>query len=51
MREGDEGFDQQRPDTSKNGMMKKRQLQVREDRVKERGREVLSRLGKKEPKK
>ncbi|EST54115.1 hypothetical protein T458_11995 [Brevibacillus panacihumi W25] len=41
----------QRPDTSKNGMMKKRPLQVHDDKVKERGREVLSRLGKKREKK
>ncbi|WP_421617020.1 hypothetical protein ACAF76_017810 [Brevibacillus sp. TJ4] len=39
-----------RPDTSKNGMMKKRQLQVREEQVRERGRQVVNRLGKKAPK-
>lgn len=39
-----------RPDTSKNGMMKKRQLEVKAERVRERGRRVLNRLGKKGPK-
>ncbi|GED67830.1 hypothetical protein BRE01_15320 [Brevibacillus reuszeri] len=39
-----------RPDTSKNGMMKKRQLAVKDESIKERGRQVLNRLGKKEPK-
>lgn len=41
----------QRPDTSKNGMMKKHLLQVKDEKVQERGREVLSRLGKKREKK
>jgi len=41
----------QRPDTSKNGMMKKNLLQVKDEKVKERGREVLNRLGKKQEKK
>jgi len=41
-----------RPDTSKNGMMKKRALSVRDESIKQRGRAVLSRLGKKDvPKK
>lgn len=48
MRDNEKRHDPQRPDTSKNGMMKKRQLQVSEERIKERGREVLSRLGKKD---
>lgn len=39
-----------RPDTSKNGMMKKRPQEIN-DSIKERGRTVVSRLGKKEPKK
>mgnify|MGYP001230767936 CR=1 FL=1 len=49
MRAHGDGADKpkQRPDTSKNGMMKKRHLQVKEERVKERGRQVLNRLGKK----
>lgn len=36
-----------RPDTSKNGMLKRRELHVKDDAVKERGRAILSRLGKK----
>jgi hypothetical protein len=36
-----------RPDTSKNGRMKKNQLQLKNESLKERGRSVLSRLGKK----
>lgn len=40
-----------RPDTSKNGMMKKRPQEIKDDSIKERGRMVVSRLGKKEPKK
>lgn len=39
-----------RPDTSKNGMMKKRQLAVKDESVKARGRQILNRLGKKAPK-
>jgi len=38
-----------RPDTSRNGLMKKRRLQLREEGIRERGRQVLARLGKKEP--
>jgi hypothetical protein len=38
----------QRPDTSKNGLMKKRQLTLKDESLKERGREILSRLGKKD---
>jgi hypothetical protein len=41
------GDRKQRPDTSKNGLMKKRQLLVKDESVKERGRGILSRLGKK----
>jgi hypothetical protein len=37
---------ERRPDTSKNGLMKRNQLHVRDEQVKERGRVVLSRLGK-----
>ncbi|MEJ8546360.1 hypothetical protein [Brevibacillus borstelensis] len=36
-----------RPDTSKNGMLKRRELDVKDEAVKERGRAILSRLGKK----
>jgi hypothetical protein len=36
----------QRPDTSKNGLLKRRHLQVQDESVKKRGRDVLSRLGK-----
>jgi len=39
-----------RPDTSKNGMMKKRQLTFKDESIKQRGRQVLNRLGKKEAK-
>jgi hypothetical protein len=51
MRVNDNRPDRQapRPDTSKNGLMKKRQLQVREEGIRERGRLVLNRLGKKDP--
>ena len=35
-----------RPDTSKNGLLKRNQLQVKDESVRERGKEVLSRLGK-----
>ncbi|MGD8191937.1 hypothetical protein ACQCN2_18370 [Brevibacillus ginsengisoli] len=35
-----------RPDTSKNGRMKKNQLQLKDEAVRERGRSILSRLGK-----
>jgi hypothetical protein len=45
-----DGRQTDRPDTSKNGMMKKRELSVKDESVKERGRQVLNRLGKKEPK-
>ncbi|MFY0543835.1 hypothetical protein [Brevibacillus sp. H7] len=36
-----------RPDTSKNGRMKRHQLDLRREEIKERGRSVVSRLGKK----
>ncbi|QQE73883.1 hypothetical protein KDJ56_18725 [Brevibacillus composti] len=36
-----------RPDTSKNGMLKRRELDVRDEAIKERGKGILSRLGKK----
>jgi hypothetical protein len=36
-----------RPDTSKNGRMKKRELQLDNESLKERGRSILARLGKK----
>lgn len=39
-----------RPDTSKNGLMKKRQLALKDETLKQRGRQVLGRLGKKQPK-
>lgn len=39
-----------RPDTSKNGLMKKRQLALKDESIKQRGRQVLGRLGKKQPK-
>jgi hypothetical protein len=39
---------ERRPDTSKNGLMKRNQLDIRRAEVKERGRSVLSRLGKKQ---
>ncbi|MDA5109098.1 MULTISPECIES: hypothetical protein [Brevibacillus] len=42
------GGRKQRPDTSKNGLMKKRQLLVKDESVKERGRDILSRLGKRD---
>ncbi|HZG17538.1 MAG TPA: hypothetical protein VE710_21360 [Candidatus Bathyarchaeia archaeon] len=35
-----------RPDTSKNGLLKRNQLQVKDESVRARGKEVLSRLGK-----
>lgn len=37
-----------RPDTSKNGRMKKNQLQVKDESVRERGLNILGRLGKKQ---
>ena len=37
-----------RPDTSKNGMMKKRELTLKDESIKQRGRAVLGRLGKKD---
>ncbi|WNC15742.1 hypothetical protein [Brevibacillus brevis] len=37
-----------RPDTSKNGMMKKRELALKDESIRQRGRAVLSRLGKKD---
>jgi hypothetical protein len=37
---------ERRPDTSKNGLMKRNQLRVRDEQVKERGRAILSRLGR-----
>ncbi|MDF2682122.1 MAG: hypothetical protein K0R47_3312 [Brevibacillus sp.] len=43
-----EGQQNDRPDTSKNGMMKKRELTVKDESIKQRGRAVLSRLGKKD---
>ncbi|MGN7470723.1 hypothetical protein [Brevibacillus sp. SAFN-007a] len=39
-----------RPDTSKNGLMKKRQLALKDEAIKQRGRQVLGRLGKKQSK-
>ena len=36
--------EEKRPDTSKNGMLKRNQLQLREESVKERGRSVVDRL-------
>ena len=50
MRANDNRPDRQspRPDTSRNGLMKKRQLQVREEGIRERGRQVLNRLVKKD---
>ncbi|MCR8980473.1 hypothetical protein [Brevibacillus laterosporus] len=33
-----------RPDTSKNGMMKKTPLKVREESIRERGRSIVDRL-------
>ncbi|WP_170163356.1 hypothetical protein AAFJ72_03950 [Brevibacillus gelatini] len=39
-----------RPDTSKNGLMKKRQLALKDESIKQRSRQVLGRLGKKQPK-
>ncbi|WP_139492367.1 hypothetical protein [Brevibacillus dissolubilis] len=36
-----------RPDTSKNGLMKKNQLGLRDESVKSRGRSILARLDKK----
>ncbi|ERM16678.1 hypothetical protein [Brevibacillus laterosporus] len=33
-----------RPDTSKNGMMKKNTLKVREESIRERGRSIVDRL-------
>ncbi|MED4583335.1 hypothetical protein [Brevibacillus choshinensis] len=43
-----EGKQNDRPDTSKNGMMKKRELTVSDESIKQRGRAVLNRLGKKD---
>lgn len=43
-----EGKQNDRPDTSKNGMMKKRELTVKDESIKQRGRAVLNRLGKKD---
>ncbi|MGC5325908.1 hypothetical protein [Brevibacillus sp. SYSU BS000544] len=34
-----------RPDTSKNGLLKKNQLTVRDDKIRERGRSILKNLG------
>jgi len=39
---------ERRPDTSKNGRMKRNELDLRRDSVKERGRAVVARLGKKQ---
>ncbi|USG64876.1 hypothetical protein NDK47_22565 [Brevibacillus ruminantium] len=36
-----------RPDTSKNGMLKRRELELKDEAIKERGRSILTRLGKK----
>gem|GEM_PF-1234084 len=38
--------ERERPDTSKNGLLKRRQLNV-EESVKERGRSILARLNQK----
>ncbi len=42
---------ERRPDTSKNGLMKRNELNVRRDDIRERGKSVLSRLGQKQQKK
>ncbi|QOS99009.1 hypothetical protein JNUCC42_21860 [Brevibacterium sp. JNUCC-42] len=36
--------EERRPDTSKNGMMKKTSLKVREESIRERGRSIVDRL-------
>ncbi|MGK5510381.1 hypothetical protein [Brevibacillus formosus] len=46
-----DGRQADRPDTSKNGLMKKRQQDIKDESIKERGRMVLGRLGKKDSKK
>ncbi len=38
-----------RPDTSKNGLMKKRQLALKDEALKQRGRQVLGYWGKSSP--
>lgn len=43
-----DGRQNERPDTSKNGRMKRRELTVKDESVKQRGRAVVSRLGKKD---
>ncbi|MBY0052033.1 hypothetical protein P4U99_15310 [Brevibacillus agri] len=45
-----DGRQTERPDTSKNGLMKKRQLALKDESIKQRGQQVLGRLGKKQPK-
>ncbi len=35
-----------RPDTSKNGLLKKNKLRLANESARERGRQILSRLGK-----
>lgn len=35
-----------RPDTSKNGLLKRHQLEVKDESIRARGKDVLSRLGK-----